>query len=439
MTASYPEYRRADVEWLDVVPSHWNRVPIRHLFRRVKRTGFGNETLLSVYRDYGVIEKASRADNFNNASEDLDAYQLVEPGDLAINKMKAWQGSVAISTIRGIVSPAYFIYRPSHDADPRFLHFLFRSGEYISAYALFSKGVRINQWDLDPEQHLSMTVNLPPLDEQRQIAEYLDRETGKIDELIAKQELLVEVLTERRDATILQGVTRGLDHAVVMKESPAAWTPEIPAHWSGGNIRRFALMKTGHTPSRTRPEYWEDCNTPWFTLADVWQLRKGQRFMGDTAEKVSAVGLANSAAELLPKGTVVLSRTASVGFIGIMPRPMATSQDYWNWVPGPKLNSEYLYLQLLAMRPHLMSLMRGSTHKTIYQSTAASLSLVVPPLEEQRAIVEAVDQEMAKGAALIETASRAMALLRERRSALISAAVTGKIDVRNSSTKGDVT
>ncbi len=107
---AYPEYKDSGVEWLGEVPEHWNTIAIGRLFSRTKRTGFHDKELLSVYRDYGVIPKASRDDNFNKPSDDLSPYQLVKADDLVMNKMKAWQGSIAISEYEGIVSPAYFVY-----------------------------------------------------------------------------------------------------------------------------------------------------------------------------------------------------------------------------------------------------------------------------------------------------------------------------------------
>ena len=148
-------------------------------------------------------------------------------------------------------------------------------------------------------------------------------------------------------------------------------SPHLTDRWRRANIRRYASMKTGHTPSRSKPEYWENVTIPWFTLADVWQLRDGRRvYLGDTANQISELGLANSAAELLPAGTVVLSRTASVGFSGVMPTPMATSQDFWNWICGPDLMPEYLNYQFKAVAPELRALNMGSTHQTIYQRDA---------------------------------------------------------------------
>ena len=202
----YPKYKASGVEWLGEVPDGWAFKPIWNFFRRVKRVGFENEQLLSVYRDYGVIPKASRDDNFNKPSEDLSVYQLVIVGDLAINKMKAWQGSLAISEHRGIVSPAYFVYEAMHLENNRYLHYLMRSVRYITGYLSISKGVRVNQWDMDPQHHSRMPLLVPPLPEQTAIAEFLDRETGKIDELVAEQRRLMELLKENITSLVLSSV-----------------------------------------------------------------------------------------------------------------------------------------------------------------------------------------------------------------------------------------
>jgi type I restriction enzyme S subunit len=198
----------------------------------------------------------------------------------------------------------------------------------------------------------------------------------------------------------------------------------LPDGWHRANIRRYASMKTGHTPSRSRPEYWENLTIPWFTLADVWQLRDGRRvYLGDTAGRISELGLANSAAELLPAGTVVLSRTASVGFSGVMPTPMATSQDFWNWICGPDLLPEYLNYQFKAIAPALRALNMGSTHQTIYQRDAAGIEIVVPPLAEQRTIADYLDRETARIDTLIAEQRRLIELLQERRGAVLESGV----------------
>ena len=209
------------------------------------------------------------------------------------------------------------------------------------------------------------------------------------------------------------------------RDSGVEWLGEVPEHWDVGPLRRFAEMKTGHTPSRQAPEYWENCSIPWFGLADVWQLRDGTRkYLGDTAEKISELGLKNSAAELLPAGTVVLSRTASVGYSGIMPVPMATTQDFWNWVCGERAIPEFVLLLLRAMKPEFQRLTMGSTHKTIYQPDAATLAACIPPVAEQRAIATFADVHSARIDALISEQRRLVELLNEKRRAVNSHAIT---------------
>src|SRR5690606_7324647 len=153
---------------------------------------------------------------------------------------------------------------------------------------------------------------------------FLDRETTKIDALIAEQRRLIELLKEKRHAAISHAVTKGLNPNAPMKDSGIEWLGEVPEHWEVMPIRYAARLESGHTPSRSRPDWWTDCTTPWISLSDIWQVRYGNiLFITDTKEKVSQLGLDNSAARLLPKGTVILSRTASVGFSAIMGTDMA--------------------------------------------------------------------------------------------------------------------
>ena len=131
--------------WIDEAPKDWNVSPLRYVLQRQSRAGYVDEQLLSVYRDYGVIPRDSRDDNHNRISTDLSNYQLVNIDDLVINKMKAWQGSLGVSTYRGVVSPAYHIYKiTSSDVYPAFLHHILRSEPYFREYARASKGIRTN-------------------------------------------------------------------------------------------------------------------------------------------------------------------------------------------------------------------------------------------------------------------------------------------------------
>lgn len=191
---------------IETLPEGWRSVPFWSLFYRAKQIGFPEEELLSVYREYGVIRKEDRDDNHNRAGDDLASYQLVEPGDLVLNKMKTWQGSLGISGYRGIVSPAYFVYKSRNSESSEFLHYALRSRYYVTQYASFSKGVRPSQWDLQPEYLSMMRVLLPPLSTQQSIVKYLAQEIGEIDAMLALLDELTETLRQRRAQAIQSSV-----------------------------------------------------------------------------------------------------------------------------------------------------------------------------------------------------------------------------------------
>ena len=195
------------IEWIHQAPRHWTRTKISRLFQQTKRLGFADLTVLSVYRDYGVIERSSRDDNANRVPDDLDKYQLVEPGDLVINKMKAWQGSLGIAEVRGITSPDYVVFKPLHHALAKFLHYLLRNQILTTVYFSMSNGIRTSQWRLEPDRFGTLQLFLPPIDEQREIVAHIGKATAKLDALHSATERTILLLKERRSALIAEAVT----------------------------------------------------------------------------------------------------------------------------------------------------------------------------------------------------------------------------------------
>lgn len=195
------------VEWICEAPAHWVRRRIGRMFRQTKRLGFGDLTLLSVYREYGVIERSSRDDNANQIPDDLEKYQLVERGDLVINKMKAWQGSLGISECRGITSPDYVVFSPLHAEEPKYLHYLLRNALLTTTYLSMSNGIRTNQWRLEPDRFAMLELLLPPLPEQREIVAHIEWELEQIDALRSVTERSIALLRERCAALIAAAVT----------------------------------------------------------------------------------------------------------------------------------------------------------------------------------------------------------------------------------------
>lgn len=357
------------------------------------------------------------------------ARRVVRSGDTLVSTVRTYLKAIATVTEAPdnlIASTGFCVIRPGEEIDAAFLGWVMKSEPIVGE--IVARSVGVSYPATNASEVVKLEVPLPDLDTQRRIAGYLDDKTARIDALIEKKRALLDRLAEKRQALITRAVTRGLNPTAPLKDSGIDWLGKVPAHWTTANIRRFAKMRTGHTPSRSVDAYWDDCTIPWFTLADIWQLRDGRQwYLGETSERISELGLANSAAELLPAGTVVLSRTASVGFSGIMPQAMATSQDFWNWICADDLRPEYLLLLFRSMGQEFERTMAGSTHQTIYKDVAAGLKICVPPLDEQDAIIarlrpliEAHYEVEAHVAASIEK-------LTEYRAALVTAAVTGEI------------
>ena len=202
------EMKDSGIEWIGEIPKEWEISLIKYHLKWKSEKGFSDEQVLSLYRDYGVIPKDSRDDNHNVTSLDTSTYKLVDTGDFVINKMKAWQGSMAVSEYRGIISPAYHICEFYSDAFiKRYFHYLMRNNSYLPEYERLSTGMRIGQWDLGFDDFKNIPIIIPSLSEQQEVADYLDKKCYEIDTLIAKKEQIVTELESYKKSLIYEYVT----------------------------------------------------------------------------------------------------------------------------------------------------------------------------------------------------------------------------------------
>ncbi|MEV6804987.1 restriction endonuclease subunit S [Streptomyces sp. NPDC051132] len=317
------------------------------------------------------------------------------------------------------------------DMEPRFLRYIIQSSFIQGHINSVKDGMGVPH--LFQRDIKRFTLPAPPIEEQCRIADFLDAETARINKLVAALQRELDLLVERRAAGVAAAVS-GSTHAS-RRNSTLAWLESVPTAWQEVRLGLLARMGSGHTPSRSHPEWWTDCTIPWITTGEVKQVRDDRvEDLYETREKISELGLANSAAELHPKGTVFLCRTASAGYSGVMGLDMATSQDFVTWTCGPRLLPHYLLWCLRAMRPDLLGrLAMGSTHKTIYVPDLQMLRIPLPPLDEQEKIVPIIRRQNARIDTLTDRVRRQQELLRERRQALITAAVTGQFDVTTAS------
>ena len=372
----------------------------------------------------GVVEHTDRS--ISQAGRSSKNLPLGEPGTVLF-AMYASVGAVSQLGIPATWNQALLGITPDPDrADPRFLSYWLRHlGPTLPALARSN-----TQSNLNAEQVGGLPYPVLSVLSQRAIADFLDTETARIDALITRKQALGELLLSRRQAATAS-VVGDISDSEARIATGLTWLPSVPASWRVAKLTQLARLGSGHTPSRQKPEYWVDCTIPWVTTGEVHQFRDDRiEFVTETREKISELGLANSGAALHPAGTVVLSRTASAGYSAIMGSDMATSQDFVTWTCGPDLDPRYLLLCLRAMRQDLLGrLAMGSTHKTIYVPDIEAIRIPLPPKERQRSLVDQAWAAFSNIDRARDQLEQQINLLREHRQALITAAVTGQMDV----------
>jgi type I restriction enzyme S subunit len=270
-------------------------------------------------------------------------------------------------------------------ADKEYLMFAIRSRparEFIESNAT---GTSDSMRNISQETIRAIPIPLPAVEEQRRIAARLKAQLLPADAALRVAELQLKDL----DA-LWRSLYREAFAAIV----PVAVPPTMdsaPAAWNWLPLQDLARLESGHTPSRLRPDWWGG-DVSWISLTEIRRL--DGCWTGETELRTNDDGIANSAARILPAGTVCFSRTASVGFVTIMANPMATSQDFANWVCGPELDPEFLMHALIRSRAKLRALATGATHKTIYMPTLQAFQICVPKISVQKRIVARLDSQM---------------------------------------------
>ena len=391
----------------------WSEVPLRSLYRRVEESGRPDLPLLSVYRDYGVVPRKGREDNYNKPGADLSGYKVVQRHDLVINKMKTWQGSLGVSEFDGIVSPAYFVCRPTGDAEDRFMHHLLRSSPLIAEYGARSKGIRPSQWDLPWDEFASIKVLLPNPDIQQKLANYIDAETTRIDALISKRRRFIELLNERTQAlhdewyerlSSAYGLItiRRLSHDIEQGWSPVC--DSEPANHDEWGVIQTSAVSSGRFRAENNKRLPSAAE-----LNKRWLLRNGDLLVTRGSGSRSMVGRAC---------------VASVG------SRILTLSDLVYRVKLTQADPEFVSaaLQGSAVRAQIESSIRtdvGLTRK-IRRDDLADVRIPAVPMDRQ--VSETAN--LTKCLMLLQdsklSVEKQMALLSERRQALITAVVTGE-------------
>lgn len=410
-------------------PSGWSIRSIRGITQKKKEIGYPDEELLSVYRDYGVIIKSSRDDNHNQASSDLSKYQLVRPGELVINKMKAWQGSLGVSLHRGIISPAYIVCRIiDKKIDSKYLNYYLRSKHNIATYNALSYGVRVGQWDMHYEDYKNIYILLPPEDVQREIVSYLDDKLQKIDLFIKNKEHYIQKLHERKQSSINKIICNGIERNVQQASTGCEWAPTIPRHWDFEKLRHLAVQ-IGRGTTASYVVYSD--------VKIVNQSTFSKGFFDSENMSFQDPSVSSNLSARIKKGDVLLASTGG-GVLGKVWFFDQSNNDHIvadSHVTILRFNNisvaKYVYY-FLSINYELINgvLAQGATNQIELQAKwLKNFRVPIPPKDELCKILRFIEDEILLINKAIAKAQHQIELTKEYRESLITHAVSGQIKI----------
>ena len=425
------EMKDSGIEWVGAIPNHWRVSKIKQIVRWKSVKGQPDLPVLSLYRDYGVIPKDSRDDNHNVTSLDTSGYKVVEHGDLVINKMKAWQGSLAVSEYNGIVSPAYHICKiTSENICKKYLHYLLRDASYLPEYMRLSTGLRVGQWDLSFDDFKNIPFLVPPLAEQERIAAFLDAECAEIDAVLEKTRASIEEYKKLKQAVITQAVTNGIHSDRPMKDSGIEWIGEIPAEWEIRKIFR-AINKVGDI-DHYMPDSVDD-GIPYLMTGDLQEKLSDVNLK--RCKKVSFQDYEMLSSKIrVSKGDVIFARYATIGTVCFVDTEDNILVSYACLIIKPNsslLYGEFLfyYLKSTAFLEEIKQYIKANTQANVGLDSVSKAKIALPSVHEQQKIVEYLRDKCKKIDALIAKKQQYLTEIENYKKSLIYEYVTGKKEV----------
>jgi type I restriction enzyme, S subunit len=423
----YPAYKDSGVPWLGEVPEHWDVRRNKLFMREVnERSKDGSEDLLTVSQYTGVTRRRERITAegalLTNA-ESLTGYKLVKPNDLVMNIMLAWNGSLGVSAVEGIASPAYCVFRANNEIDPWFLHYLFRTPSFTGSFKTVSTGVVDSRLRLYPEVFFRLPSLLPPKDEQTAIVRFLDHAERRIRRFIRIKRQMIDLLNEQKQGIIHQAVTRGLDSDVRLKPSEVEWLGDVPEHWE---VKRNSWIFDERN----------ERGKPGFPVLIV-SLRTGVTVGSDQDEEGRPRRLIEdvTAYKLAESGDIAYNMMRMwQGAVGTVQTAGLVSPAYVVARPRISVSSEFFEFLFRTndCKNEINRNSRGivSDRNRLYWDQFKRLYLPLPPYDEQIEIVKHIKDATADINVAIDRTHREIDLIREYRTRLITDVVTGKLDVR---------
>lgn len=422
----YSKYKDSGIPWLGQIPAEWQLLPLFAVFQEQKNKNEGNleQNVLSL--SYGKIVQRNVSDNFGLLPESFETYQIVQSGNiiLRLTDLQNDKRSLRVGLVKekGIITSAYVCLRIKGRINSDFGSYLLHSYDISKIFYSYGGGVRQS---MKYEDLKWMPLPCPINEEQQAIVEFLDRETSKTDLLIKKKVQQIELLKEKRTALISHVVAKGLDPNAKMKDSGIPWLGQIPEHWKVKKLKFLSTIITGNTPPKNDERNYSEEGIPWVKPDNLRSFKP----LTDSKEKLSQEGAKK--ARIIPKNSVLVCCIGSVGEIGVAGCELTTNQQINSVVFLNKLvDSTFGAYSIFSSSSEYEANSNKVVVAIINKSKQSEICHAIPPLPEQILIAEYLNRETGKIDRMIGKVQESIDKLREYRTALISAAVTGKIDVR---------
>lgn len=430
---AYESYKNVDLPWLKRVPEHWEIATVNTLFSNNEEK---NEqcTVTNAYQfKFGKIVKKPNFELTNDLIETYKNYAVIRPNDIMINGLNLNYDfvtqRVGIVQEPGIITSSYISIRPYISTNAKFYTYLFKAWDAQKVFNGMGTGIRRT---LSWKELKQITIPVPPKEEQDQIVRYLDWQNSRLNKLINAKKREIALLEEQKQALISQAVTKGLDPHAPLKDSGIDWIGQIPEHWEINKMNRlFNLIGSGTTPNSGSVDFYDNGNIPWLNSGDLYGDKP---VIEKTAKHITELALNSfSALKLYNADSIAIAMYgASVGNISIVPFEFCCNQACCVFSKQIKnLSLKYAYYAVIAGKKDLIEQAKGGGQPNINQDILKQFRLPLPPVHEQKRIVDCLDKQCAIIDNSIANINKTISLLKEYRTRLVADVVTGQIDVRH--------
>ncbi|EIO3771958.1 restriction endonuclease subunit S [Campylobacter upsaliensis] len=431
-------YKPSGIKWLGEIPQSWEIKPLQAIFnqRNEQNNNLEFQTILSLVKDVGVIPYEEKGNVGNKAKDDLQGYKIARVNDLVLNKMNAVIGSLGVSKYDGLVSPIYLVL---YIENPNYLiayySYLFQTKSIQKFLRKFAYGIMEIRESIDYLEFKKMFLPTPPLQEQKEIAEFLDSKCEKIQNYIEKKQKLITLLQEKKQALINEAVCgRVACHTERSEVSTTAYKPSgieylglIPHHWE---VARSGLIykniSSGTTPQSDNDEYYKNGNIFWINSGDL-----NDSVLTNSKNKITQKAMmAYSALKISPKGSLIIAMYgATIGKVSILGIDACTNQACCVLCESKYLNTRFVFYYFIAKRQDLISMAYGGGQPNISQDIIKNFKIPLPLLQEQKQIANFLDEKCEKINSVIEKTKKQIELVKEYKNTLINEAVCGRINL----------